>query len=168
VESDVALLILRVWLAIVFFAHGINHGRTQQGTATWFASKGFKQAPLLARMSSLGELAVGAGLLLGLLTPFAAAGLMVIMVTAFWSVHRFSGFFVFRRPDEGYEYVVTLAVAALVLAILGPGAYSIDSSLGIADDFDGWLGAGIALAGIVLGFLQLAALWKKPANPIST
>lgn len=43
------------------------------------------------------------------------------MVVAFGSIHRFGGFFVFARPDEGCEYVATLVVAATTLAKIGPG-----------------------------------------------
>ena len=98
--------------------------------------------------------------MLGLLTPFAAAGLIATMTLAFGSVHRFAGFFVFKRPDEGWEYVATLAVAALALAMLGPGAYSIDAAIGL--DLDGWIGLVIALGGTVLGAVQLALLWRQP------
>lgn len=158
--TDLAILLLRVWLGLVMLAHGYNHGRNLKGTASYFASKGFRQEKLLARLSTFGEMAVGLGLVLGLLTPFAAAGLIATMTLAFGSVHRFAGFFVFKRPDEGWEYVVTLAVAALALAMLGPGAYSIDAAIGL--DLDGWIGLVIALGGTLLGAVQLALLWRQP------
>ena len=162
---DTALLILRLWLGFVVLAHGYNHARSIDGTTSWFASKGFRQPKLNARASAAGELAIGLGLLAGLLTPFAAAGLIATMVVAFWSIHRFAGFFVFKRPDEGYEYVATLAVAALVLAILGPGEASLDAAFSIDGNFDGWTGLIIGLAGIAAGAGQLAAFWRKPVAP---
>ena len=158
--TDLAILFLRVWLGVVMLAHGYNHGRNLKGAASYFAAKGFRQENLLARLSTFGETAVGLGLVLGLLTPFAAAGLIATMTLAFGSVHRFAGFFVFKRPDEGWEYVATLAVAALALAMLGPGAYSIDAAIGL--DLDGWIGLVIALGGTVLGAVQLALLWRQP------
>jgi putative oxidoreductase len=114
-------------------------------------------------MSALSELAIGAGLILGLLTPFAAAGVVATMTVAFWAIHRFSGFFVFRRPDEGYEYVATLAVVSVVLGLLGPGSMSVDALLGLDDTFSGALGAAIVLGGFVIGLGQLALFWRKPA-----
>lgn len=161
---DYAMLLLRVWAGIVIIAHGINHGRTLDGTARWFESKGFRQPRMNAILSSGTELAVGVGLLAGLLTSLAAAGLASIMFVAFWSIHRFAGFFNFHRPDEGYEYVTTLAVVSLALAVAGPGSVSLDSALGIADDLDGLTGVAIFAGGLVLAFGQLATFWRRPGG----
>lgn len=160
--GDLALLILRLWLGIVMVAHGLNHARNLKGTASWFASKGFRHARLNAVASAGAELAIGAGLVLGLLTSVAAAGLIAVMVVAFVSIHRFAGFFVFARPDEGFEYVATLSVTALVLAVLGPGSVSVDEALGLASRLDGATGLVISLAGVVVGAAQLALLWRQP------
>jgi putative oxidoreductase len=164
---DTALLILRLWLGIVMLAHGINHARSIDGTAQWFESKGFRRPRLNAQASAAGELAIGLGVATGLLTSFAAAGLIATMTVAFGSIHRFAGFFVFKRPDEGYEYVVTLAVAALALAVIGPGSASIDAALDIDFTFDGWTGLILAVAGLAAGAAQLAAFWRRPATPNS-
>lgn len=161
---DVAALVIRLWLAVVMLAHGVNHARTQEGTAEWFAKKGFRSAPLQARMAAGTEILIAGGLALGLLTTFAAAGLVATMFAAFWTVHRFAGFFVFKRPDEGWEYVATLSVAAVALAIIGPGSASVDSAIDIAGTFDGWVGAVIAIAGVAVSGGQLATFWKKPAD----
>lgn len=163
-EIDVAMLILRVWLGVVMIAHGVNHARTQEGTARWFEQKGFKSPQLNARMSALSEIAIGLGLIVGLLTSIAAAALAATMLLAFWSVHRFAGFFVFHRPDEGYEYVATLAVAALVLAIVGPGDVSIDAAIGIDESLSGAVGAGIIGLGLLAGVGQAAMFWRKPTS----
>lgn len=162
--ADTALVILRVWLAVVMIAHGINHGRNLDGTASWFASKGFRHARLNALGSAVGEIVIGSMLLLGLATTFAAAGVASIMTVAFGSIHRFAGFFVFHRPDEGYEYVVTLIVAGLALATVGPGDYSLDALLDIAPALDGWVGFGIVLLGVAAGTAQLAISWRRPPD----
>jgi putative oxidoreductase len=161
---DVALLLLRLWAGIVIIAHGVNHGRTLDGTAKWFASKGFKSAELNARISALNEIAIGVALIAGLLTSVAAAGLVATMFVAFWSIHRFVGFFNFRRPDEGYEYVTTLAVIGIAVAVAGPGRYSVDEAIGIAGNLDGWVGAAIVGAGVLVAVGQLATFWRKPAG----
>ncbi len=142
---DIGMLLLRVWLGIVMLSHGVRHARTLEGTASWFAAKGFRPAHRLAQASAVGELTIGAGLVGGLLTAVAAAG-----------------FFVFNRPDEGYEYVATLAVAALVVAIVGPGAVSLDALLGLSDRLDAGIGAIVYAAGVALGGLQLVATWSRP------
>ena len=161
---DIALLLLRVWAGFVIIAHGINHGRSMEGTARWFDSVGFKAPKLNAFLSAGNEVAIGLALVFGLLTSVAAAGLAATMFVAFWSIHRFVGFFVFHRPDEGYEYVATLALVSLALAITGPGSASIDSALGIADNLDGWVGAAIIGAGLLVAGGQLAMFWRKPVK----
>jgi putative oxidoreductase len=163
-EIDIAMLVLRVWAGIVMLAHGINHARSLEGTANWFESVGFRSPRLNAFLSAANEIAIGAGLIIGLLTSVAAAALAATMLVAFWSIHRFAGFFVFHRPDEGYEYVATLAVAALVLAFIGPGTASLDASLGIADDLNGAIGALIFGLGLLAGAGQLALFWRRPKD----
>lgn len=161
-EIDVGLLALRVWAGVVMLAHGLNHARTQEGTARWFENVGFRSPRLNAMISAGNEIAIGVALVLGLLTSVAAAAMAATMLVAFWSIHRFVGFFVFRRPTEGYEYVATLAVVALAIAVLGPGSVSIDSALGIADDLDGTMGAMIFGLGLLAGAGQLAVFWRRP------
>lgn len=162
-ELDTAMLVLRLWMGAVMIAHGVNHARTQEGTTRWFEKVGFRSPELNARLSAGNEILIGLALIAGLLTTIAAAGLVATMFVAFWSIHRFAGFFVFHRPDEGYEYVATLAVAALALAILGPGGVSLDAVIGIDDNLSGALGAGIIGVGLLAGAGQLATFWRRPA-----
>ena len=162
--TEIVVLAARVWAGVVMLAHGVNHARTQEGTANWFRKVGFKAPEMNAKMAAASEVAIGLGLIAGVLTSFAAAGLVATMLGAFWSVHRFSGFFVFRRPDEGYEYVATLAILALVVATVGPGPVSGDAVLGIDETFNGATGALIVGLGLLVGALQLAALWRRPTR----
>jgi putative oxidoreductase len=163
-QVDIAILGIRLWLGIVMIAHGANHGRTLDGTAKWFASKGFKAASMNARVSAVSEILVGLALIGGLLTSAAVVGVVATMFVAFWSIHRFAGFFNFHRPDEGYEYVATLAVVSAAVAVIGPGQYSLDHLIGIADDLDGWIGAAAAAVGLVVGAGQIATFWRKPGD----
>lgn len=160
--TEFVVLAARVWAGVVMLAHGINHARSLEGTANWFRKVGFKSPEMNARMSAAGELAIGLGLITGVLTSFAAAGLVATMTVAFWSIHRFAGFFVFHRPDEGYEYVATLAMLALVIATVGPGPVSGDAVFGIEDTFNGEAGVVIVALGVLAGALQLAAFWRRP------
>lgn len=163
-QVDIAILGVRLWLGIVMIAHGTNHARTLEGTAKWFASKGFKSAPMNARLSAASEILLGLALIAGLLTTAAVIGVVATMFVAFWTIHRFAGFFNFRRPDEGYEYVATLAVVGAAVAVIGPGTYSLDSVLGIAGDLDGWVGAAAVAVGLVIGAGQIATFWRKPID----
>ena len=71
-------------------AHGYNHicrGGKIKGTAGWFASLGMKPGILHAWLASLTELAAGAVLVAGLLTPLAAGALIGMMLVAFMTNH---------------------------------------------------------------------------------
>jgi putative oxidoreductase len=160
---NLGALLLRLILAVVMFAHGYNHvfnGGKLPGVARWFASLGFRAPRLQAALASYTELGVAPLLVLGLLTPLAAAGVVGTMFVAFVANHRKNGFFIFR-PGEGYEYVVTLIVAALALGALGGGEWSVDDALDLADDLDGWAGLAFAAgAGGGLGAAVLALFWR--------
>ncbi|MGH3991663.1 MAG: DoxX family protein, partial [Pseudonocardiaceae bacterium] len=95
---DTAALLLRIVVGLTMVAHGYNHlwgGGGLAGTARWFASLGMRPPKLHAALSGAGELAAGAALALGLLTPLAAAFIVGTMVVAGVTVHRHHGFFVF-------------------------------------------------------------------------
>ena len=157
---DVASLILRFALGSVFLAHGIKHARGRQKTTNWFGSLGFRQPGFQWLASTATEIGVGVLLLAGALTTLAAAGIIGVMFVAYWTVHRHAGYWVTARPDEGWEYVFTLSLAALALAILGPGTISIDDPMGVADAMNEWTGARVALLGVPVAALQLAAFYR--------
>lgn len=132
---DLALLVLRCILGAVMLAHGINHvigGGKIAGTARWFQSLGMRPCTLHAWLASVTEIGGGALLVLGLLTPVAAAGAVGVMLVAWITNHRTNGFFIFR-PGEGYEYVMVLAAVGLVVGMLGAGRWSLDEALDLAD-----------------------------------
>lgn len=157
------LLILRVMVGIVMLAHGYNHifrGGRIPGTGRWFESLGMKPGVLHAWLASLTELAAGTMLVLGLLTPLAAAGVVGVMLVALITNHLKNGFFIFR-PGEGYEYVLTLCMVGLAIGALGAGEFSIDDAIDL--DWVGW--TGLAIAGIAGGggaLLLLAVFWRRP------
>ena len=159
VDVDVALTLLRVMLGVIFLAHGWNHGfggGGLAGTASWFESIGLRPARAHAIVSTYLELAVGVGLLAGLLTPAAAAAGIGIMATAAVTVHRTNGFFIFK---DGYEYVLLVAVALTSLAVLGPGRWSLDRALELDLNGLGW-GLGAAALGLAGTAAMLAACWR--------
>lgn len=160
---DLALLLFRVAIGAVMLAHGINHvvgGGKIAGTARWFASMGMRPPLVQAWLASLTEIGAGALLVLGLLTPLGAAGVVGVMAVAWAINHRGNGFFIFR-PGEGWEYVMTLLVCGLVLGALGPGGWSLDRALDLDDDLTAWTGLVIAAAaGLGGAAALLAACWR--------
>ena len=161
---NAGLLTLRLVLGIVFVAHGVKHFINREKTMNWTASIGFKSPGLQWAFMTFAEIAIGVGLAAGLLTSFAAAGLVAMMFVAFWTVHRAAGFFVSARPDEGYEYVLVLVAAAAAVAVIGPGEWSLDESLDIAASLDGGVGALITAGGLGAAILQLATFYRPSSN----
>lgn len=162
--ANVALLLLRMTLGAVFLAHGINHvvgGGRIPGTARWFESLGMRPGKLHAWLASLTEIVAWVLLVLGLLTPFAGAGVVGVMLVAWVANHLHNGFFIFR-PGEGWEYVMVLTALGIVVAALGAGEWSLDHVLGV---FEQPSGAGVLVAVIGGGggaAALLAACWRPP------
>src|SRR5947208_7914577 len=128
---NAALLILRLGVAAVFIAHGYRHifgGGKIAGTGRWFESLGMKPGILHAWLASLTELGAGALLVVGLLTPLAAAGVLATLLVALITNHWKNGFFIFNK-GEGYEYVLMIVCMSLALGTIGAGRYSIDNAL---------------------------------------
>jgi len=164
---NLALLVFRVGIGAVMLAHGLNHiygGGKIAGTARWFESLGMRPGIVHAWLASLTEVAGGSALVLGLLTPLGGAAVIGVMLVAWITNHRGNGFFIFR-PGEGWEYVMTLTLCGLVLAVVGPGKWSLDQALGWRRDLIGTTGLLIAIvAGAGGAALLLATAWR-PAKP---
>ncbi len=166
-SGNMALLILRVAIGAVFLAHGINHiygGGKIEGTGRWFHSLGMRPGILHAWTASLTEIGAGALLVLGLLTPVAAAGVVGVMLVAWITNHLKNGFFIFR-PGEGWEYVMVLTAMGVVIGTLGPGQWSIDGHVSTLQDLWGWPGFGISLGAGALGAAGLLAVYWRPDKP---
>lgn len=165
---NVALLVLRVAVGGVMLAHGWNHvfgGGRIPGTARWFESLGMRPGVVHAWLASVTELAAGALLVAGFLTPLAGAGVVGVMLVAWITNHRGNGFFIFR-PGEGWEYVMTLAALGFALATVGPGEWSLDHALDLTDDLVGLPGLLVAvLAGGGGAALLLATCWRPTPAP---
>ncbi len=168
---DFAQLALRLALGGVMLAHGIKHARGREKTSRWFGSIGFQHPMLQWFASTATEIGVGVLLITGLFTVAAAAGVIGIMAVAFVSVHRKIGFWVTARPDEGWEYVMVLAVVASAVAIGGPGRVSLDEVIGIATTLSGWVGVGAVVVGFVAAGTQLAVFFRPSSvvvDPVSS
>lgn len=114
--SDLALLGLRLVVAVVFFESGRQHARDPVGRA---ASIGM--SPGFTRLLGWGEMAAALGVALGVLTQVAALGLILIMLgaiqkklfvwhTGFWGDKTY-----------GWHYDLLLLVANLVILTTGGG-----------------------------------------------
>ncbi|MEK7426414.1 MAG: DoxX family protein [Actinomycetota bacterium] len=163
-ELDLGMLILRVVFGLFLAYHGYNKLRGPggiAGTAGWFAGMGMKWPAIQARLAAFTEIGAGSSLAAGLLTPFAAGGVIGVMSVAIVVAHWKVGFFIFK-PDQGWEYCASIAVVAFVIGMIGPGAHSVDHLLGVA--FEGWPGATIATLVGVGGAASQLAISYRPAK----
>lgn len=163
-EIYTALTILRVAVGAMIFVHGYRKafvGAGLNGTAGWFHSIGMRRARIHAWLAIATEMIAGVCLILGLATSFASACLIGVMVVAFWIVHRDKGFMI---TDEGWEYVAMIAVLGVVIAMTGPGGWSLDAVLGIDMQFSGWLGLAIAVTAGLLSGIGLLLFFYRPSE----
>jgi putative oxidoreductase len=159
------LLLIRVVLGLTLAAHGyfkFFKGGRIEGTARWFDSIGMKpNGRIHALMAASMEIISGLLFAIGLLTPFAAAGFVGLMLVAGWTVNRPNGFF---SANHGYEFNLTLATVAVGIAAIGPGKWSVDWSLDLTFVFDPKIAVGIAAGlGLVAGAGLIATCFRPPA-----
>ena len=113
---DRILLILRVVAGIIFAAHGAQKlfgafgGPGLAGVVGMMGPMGY--------LVSIGEFFGGLGLIVGLLSRFSAASLIVIMLGAIAMVHGKNGFF---SSDGGFEYNLALIALLAPIVLAGPG-----------------------------------------------
>lgn len=158
---DLVLLVVRVVAGVTLALHGYQKyfmGGRIPGTAGWFESLGMKPGKLHAYMAATTEIVCGIGFAVGMLTPLAAAGFVGTMTVAAWT-HK-GKFFVFK---DGWEYNAVLAVLAVLVATTGPGKWSLDHALDIADDLSGTTGLLLSLSGLVASIILMAIFWRPPA-----
>ncbi|MGC4118885.1 MAG: DoxX family protein [Myxococcales bacterium] len=157
--SDIGLLILRVFLGLQLASHGSQKllgwfgGHGPSGTGKFFEGLGFLPGRYFAMAAGAGELGGGLLLALGLLTPFAAAVITAVMLTAIAVVHADKGFF---ATEGGFELPLLLAITAICITFIGPGAISLDHAFGL--NLSGWLWGVIAAALGVLGAVSSLAI----------
>ncbi len=116
---DVALLVARVIVGIIFVAHGSQKlfgafgGPGLAGVVGMMGPLGY--------LVAIGEFFGGLGLIFGFLSRFSAASLIVIMLGAIAMVHGKNGFF----APTGFEYNLALIGLLAPVLIAGPGRFAI-------------------------------------------
>lgn len=120
---NVGLLVIRIVLGIIFLAHGAQKmfgafgGPGLEGTVQFLGPIGY--------LVAIGEFFGGLGILLGFLSRFSAASLVVIMIGAIQKVHLSGGFFL----PKGYEFNFALIGMSLAILLMGSGSYAFSSLL---------------------------------------
>lgn len=146
---ELGLLLLRVVVGLLVAGHGAQKlfglfgGHGLAGTGSFFEQLGFRPGRTMALVAGASEVGAGLLLVLGLLTPLAGAGVIGTLLVAS-TVHAGKGLW---AQQGGYELPLVYAVMGAVLALTGPGAYSLDALLGLS-----WSPL-VSLAAIALGLV---------------
>jgi len=135
-QNDYPLAFSRILLGAVFFAHGA------QKVLGWFGGSGFSgtfeefakfgMPAFVALFAIFVEFFGGLSLLWGLFPRVAAVAIIVEMVGAILTFHIKNGFFMNwtgQQKGEGIEYHIVTIALALLIAVQGAGALSIDHSI---------------------------------------
>ena len=119
--TDATVLVGRVWMAYIFIVEGYGKIANYSGVAGYMADHGVPS--LLLPLVILTELGGGLMVLSGLTTPWAAIALSGFAVLTAVIFHRDSA-----DAEQVINFQKNLAIAGgfLVLAALGPGAWSLD------------------------------------------
>ena len=122
------LLVLRLVVGSAFILHGWP--KIQHATS-WMNGMGPGAAhPLLQAAAALAEFGGGIALILGFLTPVAAAALAVNMLFALFLVHLPKGQpFVGQGPGGSFELPLVYFAVMAALFFVGPGRFSMDAAL---------------------------------------
>ncbi|MET0197882.1 DoxX family protein [Rhodococcus sp. RS1C4] len=126
---DIATLVARIGLGIVFIAHGWQKLNTNglDATKAGFEGMGVPLPAASAYFATFVELIGGVALVVGIFTPIIGILLFLDMLGAFLFVHYDLGVFV---SEGGYELVLALGVGALLIAATGAGRFSLDAATG--------------------------------------
>ena len=117
---EFSLLVVRVIVGIIFFYHGA--GKMFGMFGGYGLTKTVEQMGSIGYLVAIGECFGGLGLIVGFLTRFSAASLIVIMIGAIVQVHGPNGF---ALANKGYEYNLALIGLLVPILLAGPGAFSI-------------------------------------------
>ena len=130
---DTAVLILRLVLGVILFAHAAQKlfgwfgGNGLRKQAALFESLGLRPGVPMVAMAGTTELLAAALLVLGVATPLGGLMGSATMLVAGLTMHLNAGRF--WNSAGGGEYPYVLAAALAAVGIGGSGRYSIDAAL---------------------------------------
>jgi putative oxidoreductase len=153
---DVGLPLLRLVLGLIMAVHGTQKlfgwfdGIGINTTGMFFERAGYPAGETMALIAGLTETFGGLGLVLGLLTPLSAAGVVGVMINAI--TVKWAGAVL---GQTGVEFESLITAAAATLAITGPGRFALDHFLPVLRHHRVVYGLAALALGIVLAFLVL-------------
>ena len=164
--QDLAILLLRLVLGLLFIGHGTQKlfgwfgGGGLEATQKNFSYMNVYPVRLWTVIASLSEALGGLGLVVGLLTPLAAAAIIGVMLMATIKVHWKNGIW---NTNKGYELnLMNIAVAAAI-GLIGPGRYSLDALLGLTyPPLTFLIALVIVILGVIAGIYSGQVFSQRP------
>ena len=161
-ELDAGIAFFRITIGLIFAAHGAQKafgwwkGPGYGGWTGAIAKMGFRPVAMWAFISVGAELGGGLFLVLGLLTPLAAASLVGQGIVIIARVHWPNGFW---NSNGGYEFPLALLGGSVAIALTGPGAWSLDARLPVGLLYEPIVRWGVLLIaiGVAMGATSLAS-----------
>lgn len=170
---DTGLLLIRLALGAILFAHGLQKltgwwgGPNVSGFESYLNSLGFEYAQGLSYVGPITEVVAGVMLVLGLLTPVAGAAAVAVLINAWAAVQSSAAgfqFFASQGGSPGVEFETMLLVTAAGLCLTGAGKLSLDANRG-------WTHRPLwgSLTFLVLGIAAGGATWAvlNGSNPFA-
>lgn len=124
--TPVGLTVLRIVAGVIMTIHGLTKVVEFPLWTQVVSALGPPAPEVLAGLSVAAELGGGIGLVVGLLTPIAAFGVLLDLIVAIAVVHAGNGLFV---QNGGFEYALTMACVALFFVFRGGGPFSLDHAI---------------------------------------
>ncbi len=169
--KDIALVILRLIVGGLMSGHGAQKlfgwfgGGGLKGTVGMMENMRFQPPKFWAILAGVSEFGGGLLTALGALGPVGPLGVISSMEMATLKAHWGKPIW---NTKGGAELPVTNMAAALAVALLGPGKYSVDNALGLRVPRRLVLIPGLILAaaGVAIGLLVSAQPQEQPQPQI--
>ena len=129
--SDSLLLVGRVFLGWLFLASGYGKLGNIAGTTAYFTSLGMSPPEFWAWFAGIAELVLGAALILGIATRYAALATFVWVLVATAIAHRYWTYPAAQQTGQYNNWLKNIAImgGALYAFVAGAGRYSVDTML---------------------------------------
>jgi putative oxidoreductase len=136
---DLGLLLLRLVVGGTFVGTGLMkltgwwHGDGITGTRHALEHMGWKQPKVSGMLVTVAELGGGAFIVIGLLTPLAAAAVLAVAIDAWLTLqHTQHGLTYNVAHNPGIPLTILLGVGAAAIILTGPGRIAVDVGRGWA------------------------------------
>lgn len=123
-KENIGKLLLRLTVALLMLPHGIAKLSGVEKIAGRLAAKGLPE--ILAYLVYVGEIVAPILLILGLFTRPAAVVVVINMIVAIFLVHAHELWQFGRTGGHALELQFFYVMSAVVIVLIGPGAYSLD------------------------------------------